>query len=89
MLGHFIRDIKVSFEDKVHCIVKPVTRGHLSRCLNCIFCELKCTSTLKCTCDEGTPVMRGHLMMCLLVTGSTVIPWWEGNVSEYDSGGLG
>ena len=37
--------------------VKPVTRGHLSGCLNCILCEPKFTLTLKCTCDEGTPVM--------------------------------
>ena len=37
--------------------VKPVTRGHLSGCLNCIFSEPKCTLTLKCTCEEGTPDM--------------------------------
>ena len=41
-------------------------------CLNCIFWEPKYTLTLKCTCDEGTPVMYGHFLRCPLVTGFTV-----------------
>ena len=43
---------QVALIDSVYT-VKLVTRGHLSGCLNCIFCEPKCNLTLNCTCDEG------------------------------------
>ena len=53
--------------------MKPVTRGHLSGCLNCIFYEPKCSLTLKFTCDEGTLIEvsphHGFYCTCTPVEG--------------------
>ena len=59
--------VLVTYVDQYTDTVKPVTRGHQSGCLNCIFCEPKCT------CNEGTHVMLGHLLKCPLITGFTVL----------------
>ena len=42
--GKYITTVKPATRGHNTCI-----RGHLSRCLNHIFCEPNCTLTLKCT----------------------------------------